>query len=222
MKKIFIIISWILVISTIIFIPLTFNKYIDVSSFIDFIVFIDPGHGGKDNGATYLDIYEDEINLSISKKLYEKCISKNLIAYISRTDDYDLASLYAKNRKNEDLSKRAENINHSGCDVFISIHVNKYQTNDVNGPMVYYDKNNEYSYLLSKNIQKELNILSNKNKTVHHEDFYLFKNCTKPGVIVECGFISNEEERSKLIDDKYQQAIVDALYQGIYNYYLNN
>ena len=72
MKKIFIIISWILVISTIIFIPLTFNKCIDVSSFIDFIVFIDPGHGGKDNGATYLDIYEDEINLSIAKKLYEK------------------------------------------------------------------------------------------------------------------------------------------------------
>ena len=222
MKKIFIIISWILVISTIIFIPLTFNKYIDVSSFIDFIVFIDPGHGGKDNGATYLDIYEDEINLSIAQKLYEKCISKNLIAYISRTDDYDLASLYAKNRKNEDLYKRVENINHSGCDVFISIHVNKYQTNDVNGPMVYYDKNNEYSYLLSKNIQKELNILSNKNKTVHYEDFYLFKNCTKPGVIVEFGFISNEEERKKLIDDKYQQAIVDALYQGIYNYYLNN
>ena len=183
---------------------------------------LQPAHGGKDNGATYLDIYEDEINLSIAKKLYEKCISKNLIAYISRTDDYDLASLYAKNRKNEDLFKRVENINHSGCDVFISIHVNKYQTNDVNGPMVYYDKNNEYSYLLSKNIQKELNILSNKNKTVHHEDFYLFKNCTKPGVIVECGFISNEEERSKLIDDKYQQAIVDALYQGIYNYYLNN
>lgn len=110
MKKIFIIISWILVISTIIFIPLTFNKYIDVSSFIDFIVFIDPGHGGKDNGATYLDIYEDEINLSISKKLYEKCISKNLIAYISRTDDYDLASLYAKNRKNEDFYLKEQKI----------------------------------------------------------------------------------------------------------------
>ena len=73
---------------------------------MDFIIFIDAGHGGKDNGATYLDIYEDEINYQIASKLYDICIEKNIITYITRTGDYDLASQYAKNRKKEDLYKR--------------------------------------------------------------------------------------------------------------------
>lgn len=220
MKKIFRLITYFLLIAVILLIPFTLNHYIDVSAFVDFVVFIDPGHGGKDNGANYLDIYEDEINLNIASKLYEKCLKKNFLAYISRTEDYDLASLYAKNRKQEDLKKRAENINHSGCDIFVSIHINKYPSNEVYGPMVYYEKSDDKSYELSKCVQSELNTLTNLTKKVHYSDFYLFRNCEKSGILVECGFISNEEERAKLLDDNYQQAVADAIYQGIYQYYL--
>ena len=164
MKKIFV--YFIITLCLIIF-PFSLNKTINASTFIDFIVFIDAGHGGKDNGASYLNIYEDEINLNIARKLYEKCLDKNFMAFMSRTSDYDLSSIYAKNHKNEDLQKRAEYINHSGCDIFISIHTNQYQTSDVSGAMVYYEKNDDVSYLLAKSVQKELNLLTNKDKKVH-------------------------------------------------------
>ena len=44
-------------------------------------IVLDAGHGGKDNGANYLNVYEDEINLSIASKLYEICMEKNIITY---------------------------------------------------------------------------------------------------------------------------------------------
>ena len=217
MKKI---ISYVVIIICLLLFPFSINKVVNVSKFIDYIVFIDAGHGGKDNGANYLNIYEDEINLNIAKKLYEKCIDKNFMAFISRTGDYDLSSLYAKNHKQEDLKHRAEIINHSGCDIFVSIHTNQYHSNEVSGSMVYYEKQDEQSYLLAKSVQKELNILTNKDKKVHFDNFYLFKNCDKPGILIEVGFISNEEERIKLLNEQYQEALVNAIYEGIYQFYL--
>ena len=92
------------------------------SLFLKSIV-IDPGHGGKDNGAYYDDVLEDEINLKISLILLDLCLENNMIATITRTDDYDLASLYAKNRKNEDLKRRVKYINITEPDIFISIHL---------------------------------------------------------------------------------------------------
>lgn len=219
-KNMFKWLSYLLITCIVLILPLSFNRYLDVSSFINYIIFIDPGHGGKDNGASYLNIYEDEINLKIASKLYEKCLERHFLAYISRSEDYDLASLYAKNRKQEDLKKRVESINHSGCNIFVSIHMNYYSASEVYGPMVYYEKSNDQSYLLSKCIQEELNVLTKCDKKVHYSDFYLFKNCEKTGVLIECGFISNPEEREKLLTDNYQNSIVDAIYEGIYQYYL--
>lgn len=214
--------SFILSLIALIIFPLNLQGTINVSAFIDFIIFIDPGHGGLDNGADEDSVYEDEINLAVANKLYELCIKKNMIAYISRTGDYDLASLYAKNRKNEDLAKRAEFIEHSNSDIFISIHVNKYSQSKVHGAMVYYEKNNDMSYSLGKYVQKELNLLTQIEKNVHSDNFYLFKKCSVPGILVESGFISNPEERLNLLDDSYQNSLAQAIYQGVYNYYLNS
>lgn len=200
--------------------PFALNQTINVSAFIDYVIFIDPGHGGKDNGASYLNIYEDEINLNVAEKLYERCLESNFMAFITRTADYDLSSLYSENHKQEDLKKRAEIISHSGCDIFVSIHMNHYSSNDVKGPMVYYKKNDDNSYLLSKCVQRELNVLTNMNKNVHSDNFYLFRKCDVAGVLIECGFISNEEERNRLLLDSYQDALADAIYHGIYNFYL--
>ena len=95
-----------------------------------------------------------------------------------------MASLYAKNRKNEDLKRRSQIINHSGSDVFISLHVNYYQDENVNGPMVYYKQKDDQSFLFAKSVQKELNTLLKKDKVVHEDSFYLFKYClTIPHVL---------------------------------------
>ncbi len=184
------------------------------------LIFIDPGHGGKDHGCVFDNVYEDSINLKIASYLYEEIIIHHFMGYISRSDNYDLASLYAKNRKNEDLKKRAKFIEQSHCDVFISLHLNSYPNASIHGPMVYYKKENELSKKFASILQSNLNEFTKLDKIIHTSDFYLFRNTSKTGVLVECGFLSNHEERKKLMNEEYQKNIAHVIYQSIENYFL--
>lgn len=193
--------------------------YKDVSAIIGRRIIIDPGHGGKDNGACRDEVMEDEINLHISSYLYEYCVDELAGVYMTRTGDYDLASLYAPNRKQEDLRKRVEMINNFDADIFVSIHINAINNESVHGPMVYYRKNDDDSKRLASNISKQLNDLTKLDKSIHEEDYYLFKNTNKIGVLVECGFISNSKERANLIEPTYQQKLAKAIYDGMVSYF---
>ena len=178
-------------------------------------ILIDPGHGGRDNGASYDSVLEDEINLAIATKLYELCLNNNFIAYITRTGDYDLSKEDSLNHKNEDLKRRAEYINSLNIDYFISIHLNSYPSESVSGPMVYYKKDSQESYELGCSILDKLNSLTSNKKKVKTDEFYLFKYTNIPGVIVECGFITNSKERELLLDNRYQNMISKAIFEGI-------
>lgn len=183
------------------------------------VIYIDPGHGGKDNGCVFYSVYEDEINLAISSYLFEMLQQSNYITYITRSDDYDLASLYAKNRKNEDLKRRVKYINESNADIFISIHLNYYEDSSVYGPMVYYKSNCDDSKRLGSIIQSNLNNLTYLDKVIHKGDYYLLNKTKIPGVIVECGFLSNLEERNKLMTNSYQYLLAEYLYNSIREYF---
>lgn len=183
-------------------------------------IVIDPGHGGNDNGAIYDDVLEDEINLKISLFLLELCLENSMVATITRTDDYDLASLYAKNRKNEDLKKRVQYINKINPDVFVSIHLNSYVKNEsVHGSMIYFRSNDEKSKRLATCINEKLKILNDKEKIVHEGDFYLLNKTKTTGVFIECGFLSNEKERNKLTNMDYQKSIAQHILSGIDFYF---
>ena len=136
------------------------NYYnIQVSNFSSYIIFIDPGHGGKDNGTSYNDIFEDELNLKLSTILYEKLLNDNIISYISRVSDYDLSSQYAKNHKIEDLNKRIEYIESLNTTLFVSLHLNYYPNSNVNGLQVFYQKHNLESEKLAEIIQNKFGFI---------------------------------------------------------------
>ena len=182
---------------------------------------IDPGHGGKDNGSCYNEVLEDEINLNIATKLMNISINEGAVSSLTRVGDYDLSSENASNHKREDLKARVNYINNSGAQFFISIHMNSFPSNvSVNGPMVYYEKNNEESERFAKEVSKVLNDFSGSDKPIHYDDFYLFRNTKIPGILVECGFISNSKDRNNLTNDLYQQQFAKKLYEGIENYSL--
>lgn len=146
--------------------------------------------------------------------------TKNWLTTITRTGDYDLASQYAKNRKREDLYKRVQYINHSGAELFISIHMNIYAANQsVHGPMVYYNAEIEESKKLAENIATSFYNYTKEDKPLHSADFYLFRHTTIPGVLIECGFLSNDEERKKLCNDDYQNTMAELIYKGIKEYF---
>lgn len=198
----------------------TFTKSVPTSLFGVNIV-IDPGHGGKDNGTCYENVLEDEINLNIATKLMNICIDDGAISSLIRVGDYDLSSQYAKNRKREDLKKRVEFINSSNADYFISLHLNSYPNNkNVYGPMVYYKRNDEESKNIAVNVMNSLNELTKTSKPIHPEDFYLFKHTNAPGILVECGFLSNYKERELLLDNEYQEKIARTIYKGLDDYLL--
>ena len=112
-----------------------------ISAVSGYTIFIDPGHGGKDNGASFNDVLEDEINLSIATKVYEMLIDLGARTLISRVDDYDLSDVYAKNHKIQDLKKRIAYMKENQADLFVSIHLNSFSNSDVSGAQVFYKKN---------------------------------------------------------------------------------
>lgn len=218
MKKstIFLYILFVFALSISIALPLRLSR--SVNQLLGYTFVIDPGHGGKDDGTSYGGVAEDEVNLAISTYLYELCIEEGAFVIITRTGDYDLASLYASNRKREDLAKRVAYINQSQANLFISIHMNAYRNESVKGPMVYVKKNDEESHHLGQEILQVFNQEFKQDKPLHEEEFYLFKKTTIPGVLVECGFLSNTEERKLLTTSSYQKKIAKYLYRGIYDY----
>lgn len=182
---------------------------------------IDPGHGGKDNGSCYNEVLEDEINLNIATKLMNISINDGAISSLTRVGDYDLSSENATNHKREDLKARVDFINNSAAQFFVSLHMNSYPSNaNVNGPMVYYEKNNVSSKALASEVSSVLNDFTNHDKPIHYDDFYLFRNTIIPGILIECGFISNSKDRNNLTNELYQQQFAKKIYEGIENYFV--
>lgn len=202
--------------------PFIVNKTIETNnSLFGLTVFIDPGHGGLDPGTSNDVVLEKDINLKLSKKLYEKKLSNNVGAYISRTSDYDLSSINSKNHKLEDLKNRVKQVNESQANLLVSIHLNALNNQSVHGPMVYYRKNDPASQLFAQTMQNKLNEFSGLEKKCYQENYYIFRNTNIPAILIECGFLSNPDEKSKLLTNKYQEEITNVIFNGIKEFWLN-
>lgn len=188
------------------------------SNYLNHVIFIDPGHGGKDNGTHYNDIFEDELNLKLATIIYEDIINDGGICYLSRVNDYDLSSMYAKNHKIEDLNKRIKYISESKSSLFISLHLNYYSSDKVNGLQVFYQKNNKDSEMLANIMQNILNKENKKDKKSKIGDYYILNNCNTTGVLIEFGFLSSEYDRKRLLDEKYLKKLSKLIQKGINEY----
>jgi len=187
------------------------------------IIYLDAGHGGIDPGALYKNIYEKDINLEIVNKLKETLEKKGATVYLTRYGDYDLAVPNAINRKRSDLSRRANIINESNCDLYISIHLNAESSSTWNGAQVFYDDVNENNIKLAKIIQEEFkkNTSTKRNYQITN-DMYMYKRIKQVGVLVEVGFISNPNERYILKQNWYQEKISNIITNGILKYFSQN
>ena len=125
-----------------------------------------------------------------------------------------------KNKKSNDLKKRVNLINSSKADLFLSIHLNSYSSTNISGPQVFF-QNNAKSIMLANNIQKSLEFLkTGKKRMSKHGDYYILNKTSRIGVIVECGFLSNDSERSLLVQESYQRKIAQLITRGIVNYFI--
>lgn len=185
------------------------------------VIVIDAGHGGYDGGACVDEIKEADINLAISIKLAEVFSSNGYKVVMTRTTDCDL-STDDSFRKKTDIQNRVDIINNSDAVLFLSIHQNYYTNSIYNGAQVFYSSYNYVGGIIAAEIQSSIiNNLNNTTRVAKAIDgIYLLDNTDIPGVLIECGFMSNEEELNNLLSDDYQELMANAIYLGCLNYLL--
>ena len=197
-------------------------------------IVIDPGHGGFDGGAVAKDgTVEKDINLAISQKLKEIMEEYKVKVTMTRTDDSSLNSKVESihKMKEEDMERRRQIIEDAEADLTISIHLNSYPSDaSVYGAQVFYapkkqkrtgsNSSEQLSQMYGESIQKSLesNIEDGRERvSMEKSDTYLLKNVRTPYVLVECGFLSNENECKRLKTAEYQQLIAASIWEGINN-----
>lgn len=191
-----------------------------------FKIIIDAGHGGFDGGASAPDgTLEKDINLKIALDLAELCKLGGFEVILTRETDSgtekDENATIAE-RKKSDMQRRLKIIEENPDAVFVSVHLNKFTTSTAKGAQVFYSKNNPDSEALAKSVQKSIiDLIQHDNTRVIKKadnSIYLLKKTTIPSIIVECGFLSNNEELQLLKDVDYQSKIAFSIYCGILQY----
>ncbi|MDR1558287.1 MAG: N-acetylmuramoyl-L-alanine amidase [Clostridiales bacterium] len=181
------------------------------------IVLIDAGHGGADPGKVSGKTEEKNINLEIAKMLQGYLEQADATVFMTRVDDSDLAQT-----KKSDMYSRKLTANTSKADIFVSIHQNSYPDSSVQGSQVFYFNRSDNSKRLAECIQKEIKAFvnsRNKYEATENSNYYVLRQTTMPAVIVECGFLTNQNEKYKLNDPDYQDRLAWAIYMGIVDYF---
>lgn len=182
------------------------------------VITIDPGHGGRDPGTRYGKILEKNLNLEISKQLEKELVKQGAIVFMTRNKDEDLSSQYDAKKKRGDLYRRILLIQNNKSDLYLSIHLNWYNDYYYGGVEILYNNINKNNKILGESITEEF--VKNKIKTRKPitTDLYLYKNTRVPGVLIECGFLSNKNDRYLLQQTTYQQKISKIITNGVIKY----
>ena len=189
------------------------------------LIVIDAGHGGEDGGAEVEGVLEKNINLSISNKLADTLRLCGYKVKEIRDEDisvYDDDADTLREKKVSDLKNRVELFNSDDDNIVISIHQNKFDNSAYSGTQVFFSVNNEKSRVLGEAIRNSVIQLIQNDNTRElkpaNSDIYILNNSKVPAVIVECGFLSNPTERSKLLDDNYQSDMAYSIAMGVLEY----
>lgn len=169
---------------------------------------IDPGHGGVDGGATSCTgKLESAFNLEISLRLRDLLHFLGYQTKMIRTEDI---SVYTKGdtiaqKKISDLKERVRICSETDGAILLSIHQNTFPDSRYYGPQVFFagsEGSEELAKLLQKNLDRE-----GKRTIKKAEGIYLMEHISCPGVLVECGFLSNPAEEAKLRSKEYQKEL---------------
>ncbi len=187
-----------------------------------YVIVIDAGHGGSDNGVIGINsgIKEAEINLLVARSLKDMLENRNMKVVLTREKESVIVE--GESSKKKDFSKRREIINACKPDVVISIHQNKFPDASRRGAQVFYNGLSEKGKNLGNAVQHSLNDLNKENVgrtfSALRGDYYILNCSSYTSCIVECGFLSNPEDEKLLLDENYRQRLTSAIAKGIMAY----
>lgn len=178
-------------------------------------VVVDPGHGGKDSGATRrYGPPEKVVALDVAQRLRRKLADSQLRTVMTRNSDVFIP-----------LDERVAIGNRQANSIFVSIHFNDASRRGVHGFETYYSS--AYAANLAQRIQKKLLTLPKAvNRGVRPARYRVLRNAVYPAVLVECGFLSNRGDgaqagnanfRDKLADCICEAVVEERFGSGVYN-----
>lgn len=182
------------------------------------LVVIDAGHGGKDLGANSdkRPRYEEK-TFTLQTAKFLECYLQHLgyDTLMTRTADHFIG-----------LSERAAFANKNGADYFVSVHYNAAPNKQAHGVEVYYfhsDKNKGRTQIAKNFAESTLNaILSQtcaKSRGVKHGNLAVLRETKMTAILVEGGFLTNDDELKRLKATPYLRKIARGIAQGIDRYH---
>lgn len=194
------------------------------------LVVLDPGHGGKDQGAAGRSgTLEKKVVLDVAKRVARKLQDSQIAVKMTRTTDTYLS-----------LAERCEKSGSWGADLFLSIHANSANDSSVSGVESYVmtsqgcagtntrrsdprrykgNTHDPANMLLGYYVQKGLlSCTGGQDRGVKRARFEVLRDINCTAALVECGFMSNAREESKLNDPRYRDALANGIARGILTY----
>ena len=183
------------------------------------VIVVDAGHGGRDPGTRYGNTLEKDLNLEIAKVLEKELLKQGAIVYMTRDEDEDLSKTSDYRKKRADLRRRVNFIEKKESDLYLSIHLNWYKDYYYGGAEILYNNINKNNQVLATNLKESLTNNNIKTRDLKTTNLYMYRNTNVVGVLVECGFLSNKNDRYLLKTKWYQEKFSKALVEGVIKYF---
>lgn len=197
--------------------PSNLNKY---PSLAGKSIVIDPGHGGTDSGTIgpKTGVFESKLNMQVSTRLKE--VLENSGVKVAMTRDNN-GTLEEPTDEGLTWNQRGRAIQKAQADLLISIHHN-YNENSkaIHGVQILYrhDDAKDLVAVMQSKFNQELGVINDEIKS----EYRVLDYGSQPGVIVECGFLSNRDEEKRLQTAEYQDQLVSIIMDSLVEYYQNN
>lgn len=166
-------------------------------------VVIDPGHGGHDKGGQWGLVYEKHLALDTAARLENELKKRGFRTVMTRRSDYFI-SLPERVR----IGKKYSN------SIFVSIHYNYTWKQHVQGLETFYTSSQSRalaSYIQNGMMRK----VRTNNRGAKYARYYVIRNASNPAVLVECGFVSNRQERARMKSAWWRQSLAEGIADGI-------
>ena len=175
--------------------------------------------GGYDGGAVgrVSGVPEKGLNLDVAQRVEKLLAAQGADVVMTRTGDYALCDENPTMRKKlQDMQRRAEIIWLNDADMVISIHMNEYAGRSESGPQVFYREGCPAGRLLAGAVQSAMHaeLTPKKEREALGGDYYILT-LGIPGVLVECGFLSNRAEEELLLEEGYRQRVAKSIAKGV-------
>lgn len=174
------------------------------------IIVIDPGHGGKDTGS-----YMGTDEAGQEKKIVENIANK--IKLLNSNGEFEIILLREDDSFIE-LSERVSRINKIKPSLLISLHVNASKNKNENGVHAFVSKENAFYEQSKESAKNIIDKISNEKLAkgeVKDGPFYVISRSKCPALLVEVGYLSNENDRAYLISENGQNEIANKIFEFI-------